>query len=335
MSIVGDRRMIIRRLIHLSVSAVLISALLYFVDIDSLLIALSTVTLSPLLAAFALTSMTLFINGFRWAILVRASGFPHSLKTLILIRLVAQGLNVFLPGGVVGDGLQVFMITRKSSVSAARALTTILIDRLIALFVILTVLALTLGTAFPDMLKPRSVVLTMIVCFFVISGSVYTLLKFQIRLVKLKGFAGKLMAFALRSAKEVAKTFKKPVVFTKCSILSLVGHFLSIGVLWNLVNVYNEVPFSFMIPLISMVVFVTLIPFTFMGMGVREAALFTGLQQYGFSLEEAVAVSLIWLAISLFCSAIFAGIAIVLSPEPVAIQKIIKRFWPTSTRVKQ
>jgi glycosyltransferase 2 family protein len=291
-----------------------------------LLIALNTVTPQSLVFAIVLISATLFINGLRWAIFVKASGFPHSLKTLILIRLIAQGVNNFLPGGIVGDGLQIVMITRKSSASAARALTTILIDRLVALFVILSVLMLTLGNTFPNMLETETVIAVFAGCFLIIALGISTLLKFQVRLMALKGFIGKAANFVLRSAREVVKTIRKPVTLAKCAVLSLVTHLFSIGVLWNLVNVYNEVPYSFMIPLVSMVVFVTLIPFTFMGVGVREAALFAGLQQFGFSLEEAVAVSVLWLSVTLISNAIFTGLAIFLSPEPAAIRQTINRF---------
>jgi glycosyltransferase 2 family protein len=318
----------LKRFASFLVSAFLIAVLMYFVDIENLAKALLSVDPGPLLTAFGLASVVLFVNGFRWALFVRASGFPHSIKSLILIRLIAQGLNAFLPGGVIGDGLQVFMITRRTRVSAAKALTTIVIDRFVALVVNLILLALTIGNSFPHFLSTEATILILVACITVASMGIIILLRFDERISGISGFPAKILKFSLRIAKEFRKALRKPIVLLKCTGLSAVGHLISVGILWQLVNMYFDISFSVMIPLVSMVVFVTLIPLTFMGVGVREAVLYAGLKQFGFTLEEVVAVSLIWLSITLLSNAIFTGCALVLSPEPQSIERFKKKVWP-------
>jgi glycosyltransferase 2 family protein len=317
------------------ISFILIAGLLLFVDSDSLIDALSTLTFQVFAYAVLLGTTVLVLNSLRWAIIVKAARFPHSFRNLILVRLVAQGLNAFLPGGVLGDGLQIFLITRKASVSAARALSTVFFDRMIALFVILTVLAFTIGDTLPEMLDTKTVVFALVACMAVISGGVYVLLKFQFQLTALKGWTGKIMVFGLRFAKEIRKAISNPGILIICASLSFVGHLISVAMLWYLVNVFAEVTFSFMIPLISMVVFVTLVPLTFLGIGLREAALFAGLKQFGFSLEEAVAVSLIWLSITLLTNGVLTGAVILMSSEPEAVKKFVDRVWRSTGKNNQ
>jgi glycosyltransferase 2 family protein len=304
----------------------LLAALVYlFIDHEQFLHAIVTISGKSYFAAFALASFTLFLNGLRWAFIVISSGFPHSIATLIRIRLIGQGLNVFLPGGVIGDGLQVFFIARTPRLSGAKAFSSIVVDRLIAFFVILAVLGATLGNSFPS-LSSGTILLVATACLATLIIGLFSLLKLEIHIMKLKGVISSILIFGTRMAREISSALKKPSVVVKASILALAGHLSSVGMLWLIVNEYADVPFGMMVPLVSMIVFLTLIPFTFAGLGVREAALFAGLEGFGVSFEEAVAVSVVWLSVSLLSNAIYASISIYLSPDPETIGKAVRQI---------
>jgi glycosyltransferase 2 family protein len=299
-----------------------LGALLYFfVDPAQLLDAILATSPKVFLAAFGLASATLFLNGFRWATLARSSGFPHTVATLIRVRLIAQGLNTFLPGGLIGDGIQVFFITRKPGLSGARAFTSIVADRIIALFVILIVLGATLNNTFP-VLTTSAISTIFLACLFILVSGVVVLLKFESYIQKYTRFLARFLRFLVRMAKEFSKAAKKPFVIINASILALTGHLMTVSVLWLLANQYSDVSFSIMLPLASIIVFLTLVPFTISGLGVREAALFAGLKSSGISLEESVAISVVWLAIALLSTCLYAGLAVISSPNPENIGKI-------------
>jgi glycosyltransferase 2 family protein len=311
-----------------------LAALVYiFIDHEQFLHAIATVSGKSYFAAFALASVALFLNGFRWAYIVVSSGFPHSIATLVRIRLIGQGLNVFLPGGVIGDGLQVFFIARTPRLSGAKAFSSIVVDRLVAFFVILAVLGATLGNSFPY-LSSSTIILAATTSLVTLIIALFSLLKLEIHIMKLKGFLRSIMIFGTRMAREISNATKKPAVIVKASILALAGHLSSVGILWLIVNEYAIVPFDIMVPLVSMIVFLTLIPFTFAGLGVREAALFAGLEGFGVSFEEAVAVSVVWLSVSLLSSAIYASISIYLSPDPETIGKAVRQIKKINSSIQ-
>jgi len=295
------------------------------VDTAQFLDALSIISAESIIIALGLESTALCLNGIRWSVFVRSSGFPHTLKTLVRIRLVAQGLNMFLPGGVIGDGLQVLFITRKSRLSGARAVTTILLDRLTAFFVILSVLGATVGNTIPGMTVG---IIAMVAGGFVVVlvAGIFILLKLESRIAGIDGIFNRILMFMVNMARETGKAAKKPVILVKASLLSLMGHSTAIIVLWLLVNEFANVPFIFMVPLVSFLAFLTLVPFTFTGLGLREAALFAGLQGFGVTIEQVVAISVVWLLVSLICHATCGGLAVIMSPEPEAAGKVIQHL---------
>jgi glycosyltransferase 2 family protein len=307
------------------VTASLGALLYFFVDPAQFANAITETSPKAYVAAFGLASVVLFLNGLRWGALARSSGFPHKISTLVRVRLIAQGLNAILPGGIIGDGLQVFLITRKPGLSGARAFTSIVMDRLVALFVILTVLATTLNNTYPD-LTTGVIAAVIASCSFVLVIGVMALLKFESYIHKNIRFLERGFRFLVRMAKEFSKAAKKPFVIVGVSILAFGGHLMTVGVVWLLVNQYTEVPFAIMLPVTSILVFLTLVPFTISGLGVREAALFAGLESYGISLEESVAISVIWLSITLLSVCLYAGLAVVSGPNPENIGEIYRQI---------
>jgi len=298
---------------------------LLFVDTGRLLDAITTVSAKSYAIALGFASVVLFLNGVRWAVFVRSSRFPHSLATLIRIRLIAQGLNAFLPGGVIGDGLQVFLITRNPKLSGPRALSSVLLDRMVALFVLLAVLGSTLGNSFPG-ISAGVVVTIAAVCVAVPFIVMFLLLKFESYIAGFNGSIRQILMFGVRMAFEIKKAIKKPKILSLAALLAFLGNLLTVGILWQLANEFAVVPFGFMVPLVSVIVFLTLIPFTFSGLGVREAAIFAGLEGFGVSLEQAVAISFIWLTVTILTNLIYSGLAVLFSPEPETIGKIYQHF---------
>ena len=123
----------------------LLSVLLYFLDFENIGEGFSSIQPKNIYISFGLSIIVLIATSIRWWIFVHAARFPHKFWVSVRVRLIAQFLNLIVPSGVVGDGLQVFLVSRRPRLSGPLALATIIIDRIVALFAVVLVLVLTAG----------------------------------------------------------------------------------------------------------------------------------------------------------------------------------------------
>ena len=103
------------------------------VDFDSL----STVLFDPrnfLVAVILLTIATLCI-ALRWFVLVRALGLAPSLKEIVSLTMVGNFFTTFMPGAIGGDVIKAWYIAGHEPKRKARAISTIVVDRLVGLSV--------------------------------------------------------------------------------------------------------------------------------------------------------------------------------------------------------
>lgn len=90
-----------------------------------------------ILLGVLLNVATVFIAGFRWKLLVRAAGVPLCWRDLTCIAFIGQFFATFLPGPVGDDLTRMVYAARIAGDKAPLALSSVVIDRLIGLSVIL------------------------------------------------------------------------------------------------------------------------------------------------------------------------------------------------------
>jgi uncharacterized protein (TIRG00374 family) len=90
-----------------------------------------------LLAAFAIFYIGFPLRGYRWAILVRESGFDLGVRDAMEIIFISWLVNCLVPAKL-GDVYRAWLLKINSSVSLSRTFGTVFIERILDLFAIVT-----------------------------------------------------------------------------------------------------------------------------------------------------------------------------------------------------
>lgn len=90
-----------------------------------------------LLIACLLLGIGFFIGSIRWWFLLRVQGILLPLKVTAALTLIGQFFNAFLLGTTGGDIVKIFYITQYAPQKKAEAALTVLVDRILGLFVLL------------------------------------------------------------------------------------------------------------------------------------------------------------------------------------------------------
>ncbi len=117
------------------------AAALYFVfsriEGKELVKAYRNLSLPPLIAAFALFLFSKLISALRLNIFLRSSGIFISEKSNIRLYLLGMFYNLFLPGGISGDGYKIYFLKKKFSLSTGRIFSAMFADRVSGMLALL------------------------------------------------------------------------------------------------------------------------------------------------------------------------------------------------------
>lgn len=272
------------------------------VDLRAVGQAMRTLPLTSFLAAVALSVVGLFVGAARWQVLLRAYGAPAIPRFSRLAHLYFVGFfyNTYLPGGVGGDVVR-GVVTRESfgDAGATRALTVVLVERVLGLGGLLALVAAVLVIAPPRGFEG--------VAGFAILGVLGALvgvasIAFARRLgPKLPGVIGRLASSLPTLVNVPAFALAFAMSLLTQSIVGLGGYVILSG----LTDVLSMGDAFVIAPLASATAF---LPFTVGGAGAREAAyVFVG-EPMGLSATDATAASLLVWAAQLVVAAM-GGIA--------------------------
>jgi uncharacterized protein (TIRG00374 family) len=297
-------------LINIVGSILLFAVLFLFVDVDNIRDSFYRMQMRNIYLACGLSALVLLIASVRWWVFVHAVGFPHGFWVSIRVRLVAQLLNLILPSGFVGDGLQVFLVSRRPRLSGPLALATILMDRIVALVAVLLLLLLSSSMLSEDMAKlVVGIFLSCSVGLGIAVGGFFILKRFN-QASRLKGRLMSIIRFVTKTTRAIHNLKNSYLTLASTFSLATIGVFGNAAITWIFLSGLADVEFWKLIPTFCLVMLSSLIPATFSGMGVREWILFANLKSYGLSLEESVALSLTTFGIMVLVAtvlSVFAG----------------------------
>jgi uncharacterized membrane protein YbhN (UPF0104 family) len=142
-------------LLKLLLSAAMVTYVARQIDMGTLRQALKEADAAWLLAALFLFNVSIFLSAERLKICFEAVGVRIGLALNVLLYYVGMFYNLFLPGGIGGDGYKVYLLNRRLRHGVKPLFQAIVLDRLsgLAALVILTaVLFLSSGlrTLFPE-----------------------------------------------------------------------------------------------------------------------------------------------------------------------------------------
>lgn len=282
---------VMRELVKVVVSAGMIAALVVWVDWTSVLHALASADMTMLLLALAAMAPTVALAAWRWSHVARASGIAMPLGFYMKATYSALFIGQFLPAGLGVDAARLaYFMHRRARL--AQALQSLALDRLTGVISMIAVLALGLPVIWaklPGILRLFSLSLVLATVAGVCVVMSINRFGFIVRYPG-TGRRRKIidLMLAVRSSifsKESAAAFAISIGIYCLMILGVHMIASAIGV---------ETGYFPLLAIVALAMFVSLLPISVNGWGVREGAMVAGLAVLGVSKESALAISLLF-----------------------------------------
>ncbi len=258
------------------------------INVWLLLVSILVYTISQIISAFRLNTFYKYV--------------PVKISTFTNIKLYWLGMfyNLFLPGGVGGNGYKVFLIRRYRKASVRRLIGTVLADRLSGLSVILVYLCALVYFIDYDLTK-ASVPEDGIKLVHDILVWINPFLNYFIVFIPFiaVGYYLYLRVFSHHLTGAAWRVLLLSIIIQGFQMISAIIILKSLGT--ELAGQENDYLFLFLLSSIM-----SAIPISLGGLGLREVTFMFGSQYLGLNQDHAVALSILFYSISLFVSA-FGG----------------------------
>ena len=119
------------------VAVLILWLLIREVDVEILMRTLAKTSVPLLVLGVLLNVSTVLIAGLRWKLLIRAAGLPLRWRDLTCIAFIGQFFATFLPGPIGDDLTRMVYVARIAGDKTPVALSSVVLDRIIGLSVIL------------------------------------------------------------------------------------------------------------------------------------------------------------------------------------------------------
>ena len=132
------------RAVRYAFSALLVAALVWSVDWRQFAELRGQFAFGPVALAALVAGITFPLHAWRWWLLLRAQGVTLSLHWAHVVTWIGNFYNAFLLGGLGGDAAKAFYVCRDAPTRKAAGLAATLLDRILGLFVLLSIAGFTL-----------------------------------------------------------------------------------------------------------------------------------------------------------------------------------------------
>jgi uncharacterized protein (TIRG00374 family) len=273
-----------------------------------------------LLAAFAIFYAGFPLRGWRWAILVRQSGFSLKVRDSMEIIFLSWLVNCLVPAKL-GDVYRAYLLKINSSVSLSRTFGTVFIERILDLFAIVTLGLLAGFVSFRSGLPGdvQFVFLIGVVVVVLLAGGLLTMRNFGRQIITKLPLPHRVLEFYDR--------FEEGV-FASLGLRALPRLVVITGLIWGteamrlyfvvqalgLPEVHLGISGAFFVALAASLM--TAIPITPAGIGFVEGVVIVILTQiYKVPNTDALAITLVDRAISVLSIIVLGSIAYAISPK--------------------
>lgn len=304
----------------IGVSVLLIALMISYVDGPQFVSAAENLEWHLLAWAFVLNLVAYVIGGVRWWLCLRVQGFPHSLRQICMLRFAGQGLNVLLPGGMVGDVLQIGAVVDRSGLTHSRALAGVVVDRalgLLALAIPGGLILLTIGA--------RSAQFQAVVENTVLGAGAAVSLGLIVLIVlgvvsrrTLYGRLGHWADMVTRTLSSLESYRRHPLTLLLVFLLGGASALVLAAALTVVGISFGHLSLLYSYLAIVVATFASLIPISYGGAGVREIAFVAIFVQAGLGEASAAVLSLAWLAVVVTTAMVMTAIGFMLSEFRVA-----------------
>ncbi len=286
-----------RLILRLTVSVALIVVVVALVDPRVLTADLSRVQLVWALPALMLIWSTTFVSAWRWSIVVRSVGpiqeQPPSYWRLWRLYWIGQFFNQLLPSGLGGDGMRMWLVQR-AGLPAGSAVTSVLVDRVVALAAIVLLVAITLPLAFEGSdqgAAPLWLWAVVVSCALGIAG----VAGFTWMPVPHSLSGNPLVRGLRRLSTDLWKVISRPGYLLATLGASVVVQAIGATTVFAIAHSFGvRLGLLQSLALMPVVVLATAMPISIAGWGVREVAMVAVLASVGVASESALLISLFY-----------------------------------------
>lgn len=282
----------------LAVSVALLIWAFSQIDLDGVLAALATVDVFWILAALAVLAAQYPLGAFRWHLIQRALGAGVAWQAVLRMHLVGIFFNQVLPSAIGGDAARVWMMGRRG-VSWTQSLSSVLLDRVAFLVVLLVLMAAMLP--FIRMHLADGAVRSSLTALVLVgaTGLVVGLLAAPLiarilrdhRLTRDRALARSLAQLASDSGLLWRHGSRSLAIFCVGCAIQL-STFMCVWMIALAVNA--EVSFGAIVAVILPAQLAMALPISIAGWGVREGAMVFGLGLAGVPSEQGIVISVLW-----------------------------------------
>lgn len=281
----------VREAIKVAVSGVMIALLAYWVDWSSVTQALVRADITELMVALACIAITVLLAAWRWSCCARASGIDMPMTFYVKATYSALFVGQFLPAGLGVDAARLaYFMHRRARL--AHALQSLALDRVIGVVSVIFVLAVGLPIIWDRL--PHALRLFGLALIAATIGGILVIVALG-WIPWLRGYVGtgkrrKLIDLALAVRASVVSMRSVEAFLISCAIYCL----MILGVYWIARSIGVEVAYLELLAIVAIAMFVSLLPVSVNGWGVREGAMVAGLAVLGVGKGPALAISLLF-----------------------------------------
>lgn len=250
---------------------------LYFVfrkiDVSELGLVLLSANLPLIILATVFFIISKIVSSFRLNQFLRDEGIELTEKFNLKLYWLGMYYNLFLPGGIGGDGYKVYLLNKLSSVKVKFVLRAILTDRVSGLLAL--------------------VCLTMVLAYSLPIPMVHKLYLWVFIPAAVAVFYWIIKRFFQAYVRSFLRTNLQAFIVQVCQLISAFLIAMAIGI--N--ELYTQYLFVFLVSSV-----VATIPFTIGGVGARELTFLLGSEYFGLRTEASLGISIIFFLITALVS---------------------------------
>ncbi len=268
---------------------VLLAAMVSYIDVDDLMITLLALPIWALIAAIVSSIASVMLTSCRWQAVLAMMGFKKSPGHLMRLTLIGFFFNQALPSTIGGDAIRIFMV-RQGGLGTEIAVRSILVDRLLALCVVLAMclagLPLLIGRLGFDYQGAAILAVVGIAC---LALALITGLKY---LPQSKG--GRLLSMARAFADDLTSSFVRWDLFPRLWGTSFLSQIFACLTVWILaIGLGLNVHLLGILAVTPAIFLLLMVPISIGGWGLREGLMVVGLGILSVPAADALALSLL------------------------------------------
>ncbi len=311
-------------------TALLLGLLATAVDLNAVRSGINGSLVPALVVSFALLIVALAFSAFRWVLVSRMVGVPLGRMNAFAVVMIGHFFNQLLPTSFGGDAVRGWWLCRQG-LSVKDAFASVFLDRVFGLFALLFLVVIGLPLLSQRLGSAIPLYLSLVIILGIFGGAI---LLFRLNSASASKVELLLPKFVRTKKNWLKRSFVQLVTYrTKLSsrpfesaaaiILSLAIH---VSALYTIAVISNslgaELSMLDALVIVPTVLFLTALPISIGGWGVREAGLAGGFSLIGLDPGVAVTASVL-LGLINFAGGVVGGVIFVAmgSPHPDAIEE--------------